>query len=129
MRSFLKKHKNDIILIALCLALGLAALGIVRLTRKTGAYVVISADTGSGQTEIGRFPLDKDATIPITTPYGTNTLTIRDGAAVMTESDCPRHLCENQGAVRYSGQMIVCLPHKVIVRVVGTCGADLTTGG
>lgn len=129
MRLFLRKHKNDIILIAVCLALAFAAWGAVRLTRKVGAYIIISADTGSGQTEIARYPLDKDAVIPITTPSGTNTLTIKDGAAKMTESDCPRHLCENQGAIRYSGQMIVCLPHKLIVRVAGTDGADLTTGG
>ena len=45
-------------------------------------------------------------------------------------ADCPDQVCVRQGAVRYNGESIVCLPHKLVVSVEGGQGSgiDANTG-
>jgi len=35
------------------------------------------------------------------------------------ESNCPDQVCVGWGKIRYAGQTIVCLPFKIVVRIVG----------
>ena len=37
----------------------------------------------------------------------------------MAEASCPDQLCVHQPAIRYHGQTIVCLPHRVSVTIEG----------
>ena len=37
----------------------------------------------------------------------------------MDSADCPGHDCINQGAIGSAGEIIVCLPHKLIVSIEG----------
>ena len=68
----------------------------------------------------GTYSLKKDRTVEIVIgEKTTNVLLIHDGKADMTEADCPDRLCVNQSAIRYQGESIICLPHKVTVRIEG----------
>ena len=55
----------------------------------------------------------------IDTGRGSNTLVIEDGAVSVTQADCPDKVCVAQGAIRYNGETIVCLPNRVVVEVTG----------
>ena len=48
----------------------------------------------------------------------------------MERADCPDQVCVRQGAVRYNGESIVCLPHRLIVSIEGGVenGVDGSTG-
>jgi len=35
----------------------------------------------------------------------------------VTEANCPDQVCVKSGAIRYAGQAIVCLPHRVVVKI------------
>ena len=61
---------------------------------------------------------------------GTNTLTVSGGTAQIVQADCPDQVCVRQGAVRYAGESIVCLPHRLIVTIEGGAagGIDGSTG-
>lgn len=48
---------------------------------------------------------------------GSNTLSIADGAARMISADCRGGDCLRMGPIRTAGESIVCLPHRVIVRL------------
>ena len=48
-----------------------------------------------------------------------NILIIEDGAAWLEDADCPDKLCMHQGAIFRDRQTIVCLPHKLVVEVIG----------
>ena len=37
----------------------------------------------------------------------------------MKDAECPDKLCMRQGAISRDGQTIVCLPHKLVVEVIG----------
>lgn len=42
-----------------------------------------------------------------------------DGRARIKESDCPDKVCVRTGWIANPGQVIVCLPNKIVVRVEG----------
>lgn len=113
LKSVLIKHKIDIIVVASLLLLSLVVMLTVNLTRKPGAFVEITVD---GEV-VATYPLDTDG--EYTLNGGTNKLTVKDGAAYMSYSSCPDHVCENTGKVRHVGQTIVCLPNKLTVTVKG----------
>ena len=109
----LGKHKNDILLILAVLILAGGIWLYSRLTRREGGSVTVTVDGA----EVAAFPLDADRIWIWTGEAGSNTLVIEDGAARVTEADCPDKLCVDEGAIRYDGQSIVCLPHKLVVTV------------
>lgn len=50
---------------------------------------------------------------------GTNHVVIQDGSVRITDASCPDKLCVKQGAIRRTGEAIVCLPNRVIIRITG----------
>ena len=120
-KSALYKHRVDIIVIASLLLLSLIVLLTVNLTRKEGALVRVEINGDI----IGEYPLNSDGEYYLN--GGTNTLTVKGGAAYMSYSDCPDHTCERTGKIRFVGETIICLPNKVAVTIVGDGGVDLVS--
>lgn len=51
-----------------------------------------------------------------------NTIEI-DGVSVrVTDSTCYDHVCENTGYIEKSGEIIVCMPNKLLIKIVGNDG-------
>ncbi len=120
------KYRGDLLLcVALLLLAGILA-GILFLCRKPGATVVVTQN----DLTLLSVSLSEDGTYPIRTQAGYNLLVVENGSARIAEADCPHGICTQSGAVRYAGQTIVCLPHKLVVTVVGgdDAPADFTTG-
>ncbi len=65
----------------------------------------------------------KEQIISISGAY-TNEITIRDGKAAITTSDCPGTDCVYTGWISQPGRSIVCLPNRVEVRITGTSDVD-----
>ena len=51
---------------------------------------------------------------------GTNTLKISDGAANMIDANCPDHICVYMPEIRQVGETIICLPHRLEIRIEGS---------
>lgn len=111
----MKTHRNDAILIATLLLAGGALLLWLGLTRQIGGVARVQID---GET-VMELPLSQDARVELGEPGHGNTLVIENGAAQVIAADCPDQVCVRQGAVRYNGESIVCLPHKLIVSIEG----------
>lgn len=60
--------------------------------------------------------------IEIQTAYGENLLRVHDFGIEMIEADCPDQICMTFGFNDRIGKMIVCLPHRVLVEIVGPLG-------
>lgn len=107
--------KQDLILIGSLLLIGIALLAGYRLWyHDSGGSVEITIDGELYQT----LSLSKNTNIELPAKNGSNILTIRDGVADMTDADCPDQLCVKQKAISHTGETLVCLPHKVIVKVI-----------
>ncbi len=50
---------------------------------------------------------------------GTMTITVRDGQIAVTESPCPQQVCVHSGAIYRSGELLVCVPNRVVIRIPG----------
>ena len=119
--EWLKTRRNDAILIAVLLLLGGALAVFLRLTRQDGGYVSVQVD---GE-QLMELPLSADTQVVLGSGEHTNTLVIENGAARVVEATCPDRICVNQGAVRYEGESIVCLPHKLVIAIEGGQGNDI----
>lgn len=62
--------------------------------------------------------------IQIKTQYGSNTLRISDKEVCVLDADCPDKLDVKQGAIRKSGETIVCLPNKLVIKISGERDLD-----
>ena len=69
---------------------------------------------------IGSYPLDHNQRLAFTDDEGKrNVLVIQEGKAYMEEADCPDKLCVKQKAIERNGESIICLPHKLVIRIAG----------
>ena len=119
-----KKLRADLILIAALLLLALVLFLALNAGREEGGEVVVRID--GAETE--RHSLSVDGVFPLN--GGSNILVIEGGQAWISEADCPDHICVRQGKVRYTGQVITCLPNRLTVTVEGgeSNGVDLVVG-
>ena len=111
--SIFRRYKSDIIVISVILAFALLFILFFEVTKKEGTFVEVT----QGGEVIGKYSLLSDGVYTLN--GGTNELTIKDGAAYMSYSDCPDHTCENTGKLRHVGQTIICLPNDLSATVVG----------
>jgi hypothetical protein len=58
-------------------------------------------------------------------PLGLTRIEIREGRVRVASSPCPLKICERAGWIESAGEMIVCLPNEVVVRLPGNAGKDL----
>ena len=83
--------------------------------KKSAAQVEITVDGKLVRT----LDLNQDADLIIDgVNGGTNHLIIQDGTAWISEASCPDKVCVHQGKVSLNGELIVCLPNRVIAKIV-----------
>lgn len=107
--------KGDIILIFILVLIGGGIVLSHYVNKKEGNQVVVMVD---GE-EYKILDLGKNRKIKIECKDGHyNVLTIKDGKADMTESDCKNQVCVKAAPIDHVGESISCLPHKVIVKII-----------
>ena len=107
---------RDCLFLAVLFLLGIALTAAIYLFSGSGSEVRITVD---GQL-YGTYVLSEPQEIPIELDGRiANVVVIENGEAHMSDADCPDGLCMHQGAISRDGQTIVCLPHKLVVEVVG----------
>ncbi len=58
---------------------------------------------------------------------GSNTVSVERGRIRVSEADCPDRVCVNQGWISDGAVPVVCLPHRLMVEIVGG-GGELDGG-
>lgn len=104
------KKKDWLLIIVIVGLAGIFWAGRMILSESGNEVVQVTVD---GKT-YGTYNLSENQIVDIN---GTNTLTIEDGLADMTEADCPDKLCVHQKSISKDGESIICLPNKVVVEV------------
>lgn len=109
--------KKDMIIIAgvLICALALYLVSQVSLGAEASSVVV----TVDG-VETLRRPLAMENRYEIAQEDGSlNVIRVEGGAVFMEEANCRDGLCIRQGKMKNAAKTIVCLPHKVVVQLIG----------
>ena len=76
----------------------------------------------SVNSSIKTYPLNKDATIETEGEFK-NIITVKDKTVWISYAGCPDKVCKNTGKISKKGQSIICVPEKMVVRIVG--GGDV----
>jgi hypothetical protein len=69
--------------------------------------------------EYATYPLSQDQTIQIKNDYGENTIIISKGSVYMECATCPDQICVKHSPLPQSTTPIICLPHKLVVEIIG----------
>ncbi len=106
---------GDIILIGVLCVLSLASIPLLRMTTRQGTTVRIETDGKLYKTAA----LSMNQTFAVPGPLGNTLVEIHDGHVHVSESPCSNKLCIKTGRISLTGQIIACLPNKVVARIVG----------
>lgn len=128
-KLFKMMKKGDIIIIGLLFILSFLPLALINSEKRNIEdnaepidYVVVSVDGD----ELHRMELKEDAQIEsylYESEEGHMNRIERNGTvAYMAEANCADSLCIQQGEISKDGEVIVCLPHRVLVEVVSEGG-------
>ena len=73
---------------------------------------------------IRTFSLSENTEFTITCEDGFNSIVIKDGAIMISDADCPDRICVKTGPISGGAVPIVCLPHRLEIRIVNGGGFD-----
>lgn len=108
--------KNDIILIIAVIIIGLSVMAFLNLNKTEGSKVLLIVNDKT----VKSFPLSKNITYSYKSKNGIlNTFRIKDGYVEMLEATCPDKLCVRHKKIHFNHETIVCLPHKLVLEIVG----------
>lgn len=110
-----KKKRNTMILLAVIAVIASGGVFLQQtVLKKSGAYAIVQAD---GE-EIARLDLAKDMVLTVGDgKRDYNIVEVKDGYVSVTEADCADLICVHTGKVQNQGDVIACLPHKLIVYI------------
>ena len=113
--------KGDKILIISVILISLISLGFIKNNNAMYKQKYISVQV-NGE-EYKKIIFDKKIkgkTIPIETEFGYNLIEIGDEEVWVIEASCPDELDIKQGKISKSGEIIVCLPNRLVIEIKGT---------
>lgn len=120
------KTRTWILLFALLLAAACAACAWLALRKTDGTAANIYVD-GTLWRSIDLAAVTEPYTFVIETPRGTNTVAVEPGRIRILAADCPDLVCVHEGWRSDSPAPIVCLPHRVVVRIERESAFDAVT--
>ena len=99
------------------IAVGLLAFSLIGIgwlaTSAPGSRVVVT----SGEQTCFVANLDQYGQTDLEGPLGKTRLVIDEHGAYVTGSPCPRKLCISMGPAKYSGDLLACIPNRIMVRI------------
>jgi hypothetical protein len=109
----------DVIIIALILAIAAAAMLAMSATRRAEAAGGLRAEVYEDGVLTRTLPLNEASDITVNTKWGYNRIVVEDGGVRVAAADCGALTCVHSGAKTLSGDMIACLPHRLIIKLRG----------
>lgn len=122
----MKRLDFIIIVLAIGVALSVLAFNNYRMDEIEKNSNVLSANIIVGGVLYESIPLtDKEETILLETDFGVNKIVFHDNGVSIHEADCPDHVCIDTGFISKPGEIIACLPHRVIIEITGQMEGEI----
>lgn len=106
---------GDKILIAMLLILGISSAFAINVKQLPGEMCSVEV---SGKI-VHQLKLSEEQNISVEGALGTTTIQIKNKKIRVTHSACPEKICVNTGWISKVGQIIVCVPNKVVLKING----------
>lgn len=119
----MKKYirKADIILLILLVVIGVVSTVFVMQSRTIGDTVIIE----SNGKLYGKYSLYEDRKITIESGgkrQNINVVIIDNNEVMVKEASCKNQVCIRHGAISNTGESIICLPNRLVIRIEGEGG-------
>jgi hypothetical protein len=111
---------GDWLVVVSLLGVSLAGIAWVA-TAPEGTQVVVT----SGGQICFTAPLDQPYSVDLDGPLGKTHLVIDDQGARITDSPCPRKICISMGAARHTGDLLACVPNRILVSIDSPAGEEV----
>ena len=105
--------RNDLILVGVLLIVALLPLEIDLGAKKNFALIKIDGVI------VRKHDLTAEEIFTLEAGDGKNIVAIKNGAIGVIEADCPDKICVRRGAIKNVGEVIACVPHKVLIEIAG----------
>ena len=115
------KTRGIVLLLAAAAALSAAVLLLRGGDRPSSPVARITRD-GAVLEEIDLDKVDQPYSFTLEDGSGANTIQVEQGRIRISEADCPDQVCVNQGWISGSALPIICLPHRLMIEIVGAGG-------
>lgn len=107
--------RSDKILIILLIILSTVSYPAIKRLSPEGSFVQIEVE---GET-VAVVPMDQPGDITVTGRLGRTTIRIDEHGARFIDSPCADKKCISSAPVRDAGEIAVCVPNRVMIRVLG----------
>ncbi len=87
----------------------------IPLRQEAGARLLVS----SGEKTIFVAPLDRAQLVELAGPLGMTQFEIKQGGVRVLSSPCPNKVCIGLGEARHSGDLLACVPNRLVFRIEG----------
>lgn len=119
------KNKHYILIFSLLLAASVLVIIVINHIKPSDMTAeIISDGEVIERIDLSRAEEPRDITVK-SKDGGYNTVHIEGGSVSVTDSDCPDRLCVKQGAIENGVRPIICLPHKLAVKIVTSSDSDV----
>jgi hypothetical protein len=116
--------RADIAVIVFFLVLSIAGLAGVRNMGFGGRHVIVEA--GGVRTLV--LPLGENTRTAAAGPLGETEIIVENGAVRIGSSPCPHHYCQHMGSINRRGEILVCVPNRIVVSITGGSEQDSLDG-
>lgn len=117
----LKIKIGDILLI--CFLVSLSAFLLLKKSSQKNLQVVIYKD---GKI-LASSPLSHDKIFTFDARYGKYVVEIKKGKVYVRETHCPLKICKKMSPISKPGEVIVCIPNRIIIKIEGKAKVDAIT--
>lgn len=109
-----KKRRLDIIILIVLIVIAIGSwIAVTVLFDVNGDYVEVIVDNHVQKV----ISLNDDGEYQVDDGEYSNIITIKNREVYMKSSDCPDQICVKQGEIKKQGESIICLPHKLVIRI------------
>lgn len=100
---------------------GCIAASLIALPGTEGSSVLVEV----GGKPVEKLDLHENREITIRGEKGEMRLEVRDGRVRVAEADCPNRICVRTGWRSRAGEVIVCVPNRTVIRILGKDNNDV----
>jgi len=116
-------NKKDILVLSIIFLIISLVYIISSLHSTRGDTVLIQVD---GK-DFLRLSLNENRIVRVSGPIGISIVEIKDRRVRMLSSPCPDKLCIKEGYIDKTGQVIICIPNRIVIKIEGKAGLDALT--
>lgn len=113
-------NKNDIRLICLTIVIILGLFIFIYITKEKGSVAEVYYEDDL----ILSVPLDIDSEYTVEGALGDVVLEVKDGKIRVKSENSPKNICSKEGYIGDSSRTLICLPNKIIIKIVGGAVID-----